>query len=427
MSSHVDCFWQANRKVTLRYGGLLTQPAATSGVAFLAFKLDLERGNLRVGMRTIDLRPKSFEALRYLVENNGRLCSKGELVNAIWHGAAVTDESLTQCVSDVRAALDDRDQSIIVTVPRRGYRFAAPVIAEEAVGPEHAIAGSRPSEAGLASIAVLPFDNLGPDRAADYLADGIVEDIITELSRFSDLTVIARNSSFQYRGRAVDVRTVGLDLGVRYVLEGSIRQVGNRVRITAQLVETETGTHRWAERYDRELHDIFLVQDEISHTTASVLSAHIKKSEMARVSLKPPSQWMAHDFYLQAMAAFRVFQSSKRIDEIEVARRLIAASLAIDPKYARSYALLAWTHCATYGFPASRQYLQPAELTAAIETAGWAAVYQVFLGTLLTRLAGSVLVFHMPSDKQETKRCWQLNFSPSCSVALPSWEWQAAY
>src|SRR5215813_800963 len=150
------------------------------------------------------------------------------------------------------------------------------------------------------SIAVLPFTNLNADPEQEYLVDGIVEDIITELSRFSELFVIARNSSFQYKGRAVDVRQVGRELGVRYVLEGSVRRSGDRLRISAQLIDAATGAHRWAEHYDCDLSNIFGVHDEVARTIATVLSAHLNRAEVERALLKPPASWQAYDYFLRA-------------------------------------------------------------------------------------------------------------------------------
>src|SRR5262249_14769192 len=145
------------------------------------------------------------------------------------------------------------------------------------------------------SVAVLPFANLSRDPEQDYFTDGITEDIITELSRFSELLVIARNSSFQYKGKTLDMRQVGLELGALYILEGSVRRSGDRIRITAQLVDAVTGTHRWAERYDRELRDVFAVQDEVARAIATILAAHVNRAETERVLLKPPAEWGAYN------------------------------------------------------------------------------------------------------------------------------------
>jgi adenylate cyclase len=219
------------------------------------------------------------------------------------------------------------------------------------------------------SIAVMPFENLNHDPKQDYFADGVSEDIITELSRFSVLFVIARNSSFKYKGKVVDLRQVGRELGVRYALEGSIRRGGGRVRITAQLVETDTGMHRWAERYDRELKDVLTIQDEVARTIAAILVAHVNKAEAERSLLKPPATWQAYDHYMRAAAAWVSFQSSWKIEDLSETRRHLAESLSIDSKYARAYSMLASTHRVAWLNPLNEEYLSQAALDRAIEFA----------------------------------------------------------
>jgi adenylate cyclase len=206
------------------------------------------------------------------------------------------------------------------------------------------------------SIAVLPFANLSSDPEQEYLADGIVEDITAELSRFSELFVIARNSSFQYKDKTADVRVVARELGVRYVLEGSVRRAGDQIRISAQLINAETGSYRWAERYDRQLTDVFAIQDEISRTVTSIISVHVNKAEAERILLKPATLWQAHDYYLRAAAAYASHQSSSRIEDINETRRLLEQSLLVDPYYARSYALMAATYLTTYGMRFDEDY-----------------------------------------------------------------------
>ncbi len=219
------------------------------------------------------------------------------------------------------------------------------------------------------SIAVLPFENLSGDPKQEYFADGVSEDIMTELSRFSDLFVIARNSSFKYKGKIVDLRQVGRELGVRYVLEGSIRRGGDRIRISAQLIDSGTGTHRWAERYDRELMDLFQIQDEVARTIAAILAAHVNKAEAERTLLKPPAAWQAYDHYMRAAAAWASFQSSWKLENLAEARRHLAESLRIDPKYARAYSLMASTHRAAWLNPLNDEYLNPSALDRAIALA----------------------------------------------------------
>ena len=219
------------------------------------------------------------------------------------------------------------------------------------------------------SIAVLPFANLSSDPEQEYLVDGIVEDIITELSRFSELFVIARNSSFQYKGRAIDVRQVGRELGVRYVLEGSVRHVGDRIRVSAQLIEAATGTHRWAERYDRTLEDVFVVQDDVVRTIVAILAAHVRQAEIERSRAEPPNSWQAYDYYLQAVQAFASFSATLNAAHIEEARCLLQQSLSVDPNYARTYAALAGTYVTAWLDPSGEDFLNPAVLERAHDIA----------------------------------------------------------
>jgi adenylate cyclase len=342
---------------------------------FEGFTLDLTRRSLRAGDRVIELRPKSFDVLAYLVERAGRPAGKDEIIQAVWPAVTVTEESLTRCVSDIRLALDDSRQRIIKTLPRRGYLLAAPATgidpSDTAI---HAGGWAEKPTATLAlpdrpSIAVLPLDNTSGDKEQDYFSDGITEDIITELSRFSELFVIAHNSSLQYKGKAVDVRQVGHELGVHYVLQGSIRRGGDRVRISVQLIDAVTGIHRWAERYERQLEDVFAVQDEVARTIVAILAAHVNKAEIARTLNKPPETWQAYDHYLRAADAHASFFSSYRVTELYEMRRLLEQSLAIDPNYARAYARLAWTHVAAWNVPLDGDYLNPTALERAYQLA----------------------------------------------------------
>jgi len=220
------------------------------------------------------------------------------------------------------------------------------------------------------SIAALPFTNLSGDAKEDYFSDGITEDIITELSRFSELFVIARNSSFQYKGKVIDVRQVRRDLGVRYILQGSIRREAGRVRISAQLADAVTGAHRWAERYDRRLEDVFAIQDEMACTIAPILAAHVNKAEIERTIYKAPETWQAYDYYLRAADKHASFWSSFNAAELYEVRGLLERSLAIDPNYARAYARLAWTHIAAWVNALDGDYLNPAALDRAYHLAG---------------------------------------------------------
>jgi adenylate cyclase len=346
---------------------------------FEGYTQDVARSSLRTADRDVELRPKSFEVLCYLVENAGRLVTKEELIEAIWPDVIASDQVLAHCVSEARAAIGDGDLTIIKTVPRRGYRFSAPVsrmvtnagaLSSAAAEVKGAPSGS---DVGLGlnrpSVAVLPFANLSGDPQQDYFSDGITEDIITELSRFSELLVIARNSAFQYKGKAVDIRQVGRELGARYVLEGSARRSGDRIRITAQLVDAVTGAHRWAERYDRELHDAFAVQDEVARAIVAILAAHVNRAEIERTLLKPPAVWEAYDSYLRGAEALFLHATRRTKGSLYEARRLLEQCLAIDPGYARAVAMLSWTHGHAYTNPLDGDYLSPAALDRALELA----------------------------------------------------------
>jgi len=375
---------------------------------FGEYTLDVVCGCLRTADREIELRPKSFEVLRYLVENAGRLVTKDELIKTVWRNVVVTDESLMQCVSEVRHAIADDGQTIIKTVPRRGYRFTAPVL-RPAAAPrpalppaESPLAGSdssprSQSSADRPSVAVLPFANLSGDPQQDYFSDGITEDITTELSRFSEVMVIARNSAFQYKGKAVDIRQVGRELGARYVLEGSVRRSADRIRITAQLVDAVTGAHRWAERYDRELHDAFAVQDEVVRAIVAILAAHVKRAETERALLKPPAAWEAYEYYLRGAEAFFVHESRRTKASLYAARHLLETCLAIDPGYARAAAMLSWTYLLAYIEPFDDDYLSPTALDRALELAETAVLLDHLLPQARAQL-GQVLLFKRQHD-----------------------------
>jgi adenylate cyclase len=392
---------------------------------FEGYTLDIACNALRAADREIELRRKSFELLRYLVENPDRLVTKEELLKAIWPNVVVTDESLTKCVSEVRQAIGDGKHTIIATVSGRGYRFTAPIVrvtASAAAPPptlpmaEAARARTDPGPLpqppllDRPSVAVLPFANLSGDPEQDYFSDGITEDIITELSRFSELLVIARNSSFQYKGKTLDMRQVGRELGALYILEGSVRRSGDCIRITAQLVDAVTGTHRWAERYDRELRDVFAVQDEMARTIVALLAAHVNRAETERVLLKPPAAWGAYDYCLRGAEAFFLHSNSFTKASLYDARRLFKQSLAIDPGYARAAAMLSWTHLRAYLEPFDGDYLS----LAALDRAGGLAETAVRLDARLPEARaqlGHVFLFKGQYDAAiaEFQRAFALN------------------
>ena len=237
-------------------------------LSFGRYRLE-PRGGLMSGAREVRLTPKALALLSFLAERPGEVITKEELFGAVWPETAVGDAALVTCIQELRKALRDnaRRPRYIETLHRRGYRFigkAAPARAPAAADGE-APALPLPDRP---SIAVLPFANMSDDPDQEHFADGMSEDLITGLSHIRWLFVIARNSTFVYKERAVDVKQVSRELGVRYVLEGSVRRAGNRLRISAQLIDATTGGHHWAEQYDREVGDIFAVQDEITRSVA---------------------------------------------------------------------------------------------------------------------------------------------------------------
>src|SRR3954471_12258777 len=251
-------------------------------LSFGRYRLE-PRGGLRSGDRPVRLTPKALALLSFMADRPGEVIPKEELFGAVWPEVTVGDAALVTCIQELRKALGDdaRRPRYIETLHRRGYRFVGKITA----GPLLAAAGGTTPALALPdrpSIAVLPFDNMsdGPDQ--EYFADGISEDLITGLSRIRWLFVIARNSTFVYKNRAVDIKQVARELGVRYVLEGSVRRAGKRIRISAQLIDATTGGHHWAERYDRELGDIFAVQDEITRNVVAAIEPRLLAAEGLR-------------------------------------------------------------------------------------------------------------------------------------------------
>ncbi|MBV8536126.1 MAG: adenylate/guanylate cyclase domain-containing protein [Alphaproteobacteria bacterium] len=274
-----------------------------------------------------------------------------------------------------------------------------------------AIEGPRPlALPDRPSIAVLPFQNMSGDAEQDYFCDGMVEDIITGLSRIKWLFVIARNSTFVYKGRAVDVKQVGRDLGVRYVLEGSVRRGGNRVRITGQLIEAETGRHVWAERYDRPLDDIFALQDEMTINVVGAIEPSLRQAEIERVKRERPDSLHAYDLLLRALPDVYVAMP----DEAERALQLLDRALALEPDYALAHAYAAWCHEIRF----VRAGQQPAEREAALRHAHAAlangpddATALAFAGFTVAQIAHD-----MATARSAFERA--LSISPSSFIAL---------
>ncbi len=315
--------------------------------------LDTDRRELRRGSEAIAVEPQVFDLLVYLVQNRDRVVSKDDLIASIWGGRIVSESTLTSRINAARKAVGDsgEDQKLIRTIPRKGLRFVGDVRtqphgheqAHTIDPPLHEI--HEPSRPALPlpdrpAIAVLPFTNMSGDPEQEYFSDGISEDIITALSKLRWFFVIARNSSFIYKGKAVHMKQVAEELGVGYVVEGSVRKAGDRVRITAQLNDAATGSHIWAERYDRGLADLFAVQDEITEAIVAAIEPQLYAAENFHAQRKPPDSLDAWDLVMRALSHY--WRVTRR-DNL-VAQALLEKATTIDPGYGQALGVLATSH-----------------------------------------------------------------------------------
>ena len=305
---------------------------------------------------SIEVEPQVLDLLIYLMQTRDRVVSKDDLISSVWGGRIVSDTTLTSRIYAARRAIGDngRDQKLIRTIARKGLRFIADVRAQadgettaQAIDPPPDDAGKPlhqiPPLPDRPAIAVLPFNNMSGDPEQDYFSDGITEDIITALSKLRWFFIIARNSSFMYKGKAVHVKQVGEELGVGYVLEGSVRKSGGRVRITAQLNDVANGSHVWAERYDRDVADIFAVQDEITESIVAAIEPQLYAAENFRARRKPPGNLDAWDLVMQALSYYwRVTRQDHAI-----AQELLKKAIAIDPNNGQALGVLATSY--TFG------------------------------------------------------------------------------
>lgn len=313
--------------------------------------LDLDRRELLRASQVVATAPQVFDLLVYLVENRERVVSRDDLMNAIWAGRIVSESTLASHINAVRKAVGDsgQQQRMIRTVARKGFRFAADVREVNSLdgagfsvtSVQASASASAPPLPSKPSIAVLPFVNLSGVQEQDYLADGVVEDIIAALSQYRWLFVVARNSSFTYKARIVDVKQVGYELGVRYVLEGSWRKAENRVRITVQLIDATTGAHHWAGRFEGVLGDIFELQDQITASVVGAIAPQLERAEIERAKHKPTENLDAYDYYLRGMA--KLHHGTR--EAIDQALPLFHKAMEVDPDFSSAYAMAAWCHC----------------------------------------------------------------------------------
>ena len=320
---------------------------------FGEFELDAGEHQLLRRGAEVRLRPKAFDTLLCLVERHGHVVSKEELLDRVWSGTNVSEAVLTHCIAEVRHALEDeaRQPRYLRTLSLAGYKFIAPVEAKAVAGHEatpgpdsHASAGGRAADEGrppsLPAIAVLPFTNLSTDPENEYFCDGLAEELLNGLTRVRGLRVVARTSAFSFKGRDADVREIGRQLNTTSVLEGSVRKSGDRLRISAQLIDTRDGYHVWSEQYERRLEDVFLVQDEISRAIVSRLAAGVQDADRRSLVPSPTRNMDAYRLYAKG----RAFWHRRFHGGLATAMGCFQRAIDLDPQFALAYSGLADCH-----------------------------------------------------------------------------------
>jgi TolB-like protein/Flp pilus assembly protein TadD len=311
------------------------------------FRLDAETDTLFRGGEPVSLGHRAVALLRVLVEQRGVPVSKDALMEAGWAGLTVEESNLAVQIAALRRVFGEEPggENWIETLPRRGYRFIGPASIRDqgaltaASGAADFPGPSNPALPDRPSIAVLPFQNISADPEQEYFADGMALEIITALSRFPSLFVIARNSSFTYKGRAVDVKQVARELGVRYVLEGSVRKAGNRVRFTGQLIDATTSGSIWADRFDGALEDVFDLQDQVTARVVGAIEPRLQRAEIERAGRKPTESLDAYDYFLRGMASFHLHNRDSLLEAV----RLFVRATELDPNYASPYGMASWS------------------------------------------------------------------------------------
>jgi TolB-like protein/tetratricopeptide (TPR) repeat protein len=336
----------------------LISSAGHSLLRIAELRVDPTLGEICKDGHTIKLEPKAMQLLVCLAERAGEVLSIEELLDLVWKDVVVSPDSVYAAVAALRRTLGDDPKSpkYIANVARRGYRLIAPV-SPWVDPPADPIANAAPALRDKPSIGVMPFVNLSGDPAQEYFSDGITADIITELSRWRLLAVRSRSASFRYRGVAVDMKQVARELDVRFVVEGSVRRMGERIRISVQLVDAETGSHIWVEKFDRGLDEIFAVQDRVVQTIVSTLVGRVQVSAVERARRKPPTSLAAYECVLKANAL-----SWDVPEGAADAVRLVEKAIELDPGYAFAHSLLA-------SLRQSQWYDDPGDSDAALEEA----------------------------------------------------------
>jgi TolB-like protein len=389
---------------------------------FAGHTLDTDRRELRRAAQLIAVEPQVFDLLTYLVENRERVVTKDDLIASVWGGRIVSDSTLTSRINAARKAVGDsgEDQRLIRTIARKGLRFVGDVHVQskgakqaQATAPTP-VESHEPTHPALPlpdrpAIAVLPFTNMSGDPEQEYFSDGISEDLITALSKLRWFFVIARNSSFIYKGKAVHMKQIAEELGVGYVVEGSISKGDDRVRISAQLNDVATGSHIWAERYDRSLADVFAVQDEITEAIVAAIEPQLYAAENFRARRKHPDSMDAWDLVMRALSHYwRV----TRQDNL-VAQALLEKAIAIDPDYGQALGVLATTHT----FSAHMGWADTATALPIAERAALAAIRADNEDPWAHYALGNVYLFRRRFDDSLAEFELALRLNPNFSLA----------
>jgi TolB-like protein/tetratricopeptide (TPR) repeat protein len=423
---------------------------------FEDYSLDIDRRELRCGPQLVTVEPQVFDLLCFLIEKREHVVSRDDLIASVWGGRIVSESTISSRINAARYAIGDSGatQRLIRTFPRKGFRF----IGEAREGqpkrkPDRPSKESSETSANAdnrarrlpssekPSIAVLSFTNLSGDPEQDYFAEGIAEDIINELSRFSSIFVLARNSSFQYRRKPLDRKGIGRELDANYIVEGSVRRLGPQIRVSVRLIDAATDRHVWTERYDCRIEELFSVQDEIVRAVVTSSEQRIADKEAELVARRPPDSWVAYDFYLQARHDLADFESYTK------AEAPLLRALEADPRFAEAYAMLTHVEMAKYWKDGDTSHIDKAHEYArrslsldANQSAGHNAMSLVCafhdrMDRALTHV-NSALTLNPNNTMAAVNRAQWLAFSGECSNAIeeleillkrdpipPSWYW----
>jgi TolB-like protein/Tfp pilus assembly protein PilF len=310
-------------------------------VHFAGHRFDFDSGRLWSGMREVRLTPKASAVLKVLVMHAGEPVTKDALFASVWGDTAVSDDALTSCIQELRKALADdaKQPRFIETRHRRGYQFVAQLAGAQA---EATAAGEPISD--ITSIAVLPFADMSPDRDQDYLCEGLAEELINALTHIDGLRVASRTSSFQFRNTGADIREVGRQLSVGALLEGSVRKVDDRLRVTVQLIEVASGYHRWSQRFDRKLDDVFAIQDEIAESVVTSLRGTMLSQREKQALVRPHTGTEAYEYYLRGLHCLPRLTRP----DLATSARMFERAIELDPSYSPAFAGLAMVHATLY-------------------------------------------------------------------------------